>query len=259
MKSGISTCSICVNLDHVATLRQARLTSYPSLIETARIVDQSTAVGVTLHLREDRRHVQDHDVFDVKQNILKKLNLEMSTARDIVELCLKALPAQATLVPERRQELTTEGGLNVFDDPRNLRQLIATLQSHKIVVSLFIDPTIEAVETSAAIGADIVELHTGAYAQAFLEGRQIDSEIQQLRKAALHAHEAGLLVYAGHGLTLDNVSTVAQIPYLSELNIGHGLVSHAVEVGLRQAIADFSVAMNGPAPTALKAEPILSA
>ena len=249
---------LSVNLDHVLTLRQVRQTLYPSIVEAARLVELSQACGVTLHLREDRRHVQDPDVFSVQAAMRKKLNLEMSIASDVVAVCLRLKPQQATLVPERRAELTTEGGLNLSENSETIRQVLTQLKAAGIVVSLFIEPSLLVVEQSRSLGADMVELHTGAFAHATALGRDGADELLRLRRAAEHAHGLGLQVAAGHGLTLQNVAAVAQLPYITELNIGHGLVSHAVFVGLPQAIADFLQAMQQSTEHSVQNVPALS-
>ena len=251
-------CQLSVNLDHVATLRQQRRVSYPSVQKAMEIVEASPALGVTLHLREDRRHIQDGDLLVAKASFGKKLNLEMSLATDIVELALRVAPQQITLVPERREELTTEGGLDVKVHFDRLKPLIQAFKTKNIHSSLFIEPDVTAIRYAAELGADAVELHTGAYANAVLQAKNVDLELQRLRQAASIAHSAGLRVYAGHGLTLDNVGAVAMLQHITELNIGHGLVSHAVFVGLTQAIADFCHAMSQAHKVAFNAEPALS-
>jgi pyridoxine 5-phosphate synthase len=233
-----------LNVDHVATVRQARRSDYPDPVEAALLAEGSGFVhGITAHLREDRRHVSDRDVREIRRRIHLPFNFEMSCAPGIVEVCLSVAPAQATLVPERREEVTTEGGLDLstrgFD---RVTGTVAKLAAHGIVVSLFIDPDPAAVELSKRAGASHVELHTGRYCDA-PPGRARDGELAALRAAAAHAHALGLVVNAGHGLNSRNVGPVAAIPHVQDLNIGHAIVARAIFVGLREALHEVSVAM----------------
>ncbi len=223
-----------VNIDHVATLRQARRTVYPSLVEAAALCERAGAHGITVHLREDRRHVQDADVYALRQTLATRLNLEMANNPDIVAVALDVKPDEVCLVPERREELTTEGGLDVAGQRADLAPVVAALRDAGVIVSMFIDPDLRQVEASAEIGAPYIELHTGAYAERTRSEREL--ELGRLVAAAKRAHELGLKVNAGHGLNLENVGPVLRIPHLDTLNIGHSIVCHAVFVGLEQAV-----------------------
>lgn len=229
-----------INIDHVATLRQARRGDEPDPAEAVAICEAAGADGITAHLREDRRHMQDSDIERLKQKITTYFNLELACTDEIVGLACRLRPDQATLVPEKREEVTTEGGLDLFSDPARIRDSIARLTDSGIRVSLFIDPDLRAIEESKTLGAAAVELHTGSYAN-----RSSDpSAIQALRAAARRGAGLGLAVHAGHGLTLRNVSAVAAIPEIEELNIGHSIVSRAVFVGLDAAVREIREAMN---------------
>jgi pyridoxine 5-phosphate synthase len=225
-----------VNIDHVATLRQARRTVYPSLVEAAALCEKAGAHGITIHLREDRRHIQDADVYALRKSLKTRMNLEMANNPDIVAVALKVSPDEVCLVPERREELTTEGGLDVAGQREQLAPVVDALSKAGISVSLFIDPELRQVEAAAAIGAPYVELHTGAYAEQSRSEREL--ELGRLIAAARRAHEVGIKVNAGHGLSLDNVGPILKIPHLDTLNIGHSIVCHALFVGLEQAVRD---------------------
>ena len=222
-----------VNIDHVATLRQARRTDYPSLLEAAALCEKAGAHGITIHLREDRRHIQDADVYALRETLSTRMNLEMANHPDIVNIALEVKPEEVCLVPERRQELTTEGGLDVVGQRDALTPVVAALCEADIAVSLFIDPDAQQVEAAAAIGAPTIELHTGAYADH--TGSERKKELARLTDAAQRAHTLGLVVNAGHGLTLENVDPILTIPYLNTLNIGHSIVCRALFVGIEQA------------------------
>ena len=225
-----------VNIDHVATLRQARRTVYPSLVEAAALCEKAGAHGITVHLREDRRHIQDADVYALRKSLKTRMNLEMANNPDIVAVALNIKPDEVCLVPERREELTTEGGLDVAGQIKELAPVVATLRQAGISVSMFIDPELSQVEASAEIGAPYIELHTGAYAERTRSEREL--ELGRLFAAAKRAHEIGLKVNAGHGLSLDNIGPILNIPYLDTLNIGHSIVCHALFVGLEQAVRE---------------------
>lgn len=222
-----------VNIDHVATLRQARGTAYPSLIEAAAACERGGAEGITIHLREDRRHIQDADVYQLRQHIRTRLNLEMANHPDIVAIARDVKPDEVCLVPERRKELTTEGGLDVAGQRRELADTCETLRAAGILVSLFIDPDLRQVEAAAELHVPYIELHTGTYCER--SGAAAEAELTRLRKAAHRAHELGIRVNAGHGLNLDNVTKVCALPWLDTLNIGHSIVCQAVFVGLENA------------------------
>ncbi len=222
-----------VNIDHVATLRQARRTSYPSLVEAAAACERGGAQGITIHLREDRRHIQDADVYALRRSIGTRLNLEMANHPDIVAIALAVRPDEVCLVPEKRQELTTEGGLDAAGQRQALAPAIDALSARGIAVSLFIDPDLKQVEAAAELRAPFVELHTGAYCER--NGAAAERELARLVQAATRAHELGLRVNAGHGLTLESVVPILTVPWLDTLNIGHSIVCHAVFVGLEEA------------------------
>ncbi|GIW97336.1 MAG: pyridoxine 5'-phosphate synthase [Pirellulaceae bacterium] len=230
-----------VNIDHVATLRQARRTYEPDPVTAAAIAKLGGADVITVHLREDRRHIQDRDLRLLRQTVPYGLNLELSCAEEILDIAIEVCPDQATLVPERREEVTTEGGLDVVSDPDRIAQVVHRLQGAGIAVSLFIDPDEAQVRQAAALGVEAVELHTGAYALA--TGREAERELKRLLSAAAVCRDVGLHLHAGHGLTYDNVAPVARIPMMRELNIGHSIVSRAVFVGLQEAVAQMKHAM----------------
>ena len=225
-----------VNIDHVATLRQARRTAYPSVLEAAALCEQAGAHGITVHLREDRRHIQDADVYALRESLVTRMNLEMANSPDIVAVALDVKPDEVCMVPERREELTTEGGLDVAGQRASLAPVVADLRGAGITVSMFIDPEPRQVEASAAIGAPCVELHTGAYAERSGAGRE--AELERLMIAARLAREAGLQVNAGHGLNLENLGPVLRLPGLDTLNIGHSIVCRAIFTGLERAVAE---------------------
>ena len=224
-----------INIDHVATIRQARRTDEPSPAAAARLCEAAGAHGITVHLREDRRHIQDDDLLELSQSVTTVLNVELATASDITELVCRLRPYQATVVPEKREEITTEGGLEVERGDARLQETIARLKTAAIRVSLFIDPTPAAVTASAALGVDAVELHTGRYAHTW---RQSSNALEQLREAARVGRQLGLAVHAGHGLTYLNVQPVAAIEDLEELSIGHSVVSRAVLHGMVEAVTE---------------------
>ncbi len=223
-----------VNVDHVATVRQARRVAYPDPVEAALAAERGGAGGITVHLREDRRHIQDEDVIRLRDRIATKLNLELAAADPIASFACRVKPADACIVPERREELTTEGGLSVAGNERGLAVVVARLQDAGIQVSLFIAPDRNEIEAAVTVGARAVELHTGSYADAG-DAPARRHELERLRAAARLAHGRGLLVNAGHGLTLENVGPIAAIEELTELNIGHSIVARALLVGMQQA------------------------
>lgn len=226
-----------VNVDHVATLRQARGTDYPSPVDAALLAERSGADSITVHLREDRRHIQDHDIAALIETLQTRMNLEMAVTDEMVEIACRLRPSDCCLVPEKRAELTTEGGLDVKAQKRRVEDACAQLSSDGIRVSLFIDPDPEQLESSLEAGASVVELHTGAYADA---GTPQDRarELERLRAAAAYGAELGLTVHAGHGLHYQNVQPVAAIAEIMELNIGHSVVARAVFDGLPNAVAE---------------------
>ncbi len=229
--------SLGVNIDHVATVRQARRTNEPDPVWAATLAELGGADGITLHLREDRRHIQERDVRLLKETVAVPTNLELACSDDVLRIACEVVPNQATLVPERREEVTTEGGLDVAGNRDLVAAAVDRLQQAGIVVSLFIDPSFEQIAASQAVGADAVELHTGCYALA-PNPRAAQAEIAKLTVAAEHAHEAGLDLHAGHGLTYRNVAAVAALPHVHELNIGHSIIARAILIGLQQAVRD---------------------
>lgn len=223
-----------VNIDHVATLRQARCGHLPSPLQAAEAAKRGGADGITLHLREDRRHIQDRDVIDIKNTVHLPLNLEMAPAKEIVRFALKYLPEKACLVPERRKELTTEGGLNVRKETKRLKPVIVELMGAGIEVSLFVDPDIDQIKAARDTGAKVIELHTGGYANA--AKNQKKKYIEQLDCAAQEANKMGLIVNAGHGLDYENTLGILSISHLHELNIGHAIVAEAIMIGMEAAV-----------------------
>ena len=224
-----------VNIDHVATLREARKTDEPDPTQAAAAAERGGADGITVHLREDRRHIQDADVVALARAVRTVLNLELGAHPDIVRLAYRLRPFQATLVPERRREVTTEGGLALRRGDRRVATAIGRLQDAGIRVSLFIDPVRATIDQTRALGVPAIELHTGTYANASSELRR-KRALKQLREAAAYAKSIGLAVHAGHGLTYQNVQPVAAISEIEELNIGHSIVSNAVFWGLEEAV-----------------------
>ena len=237
-----------VNIDHVATLRQARYAQMqahpnaePSVLEAASACERAGAHGITVHLRADRRHIQEEDVRQLRRSIVTKLNLEMGNTREILELALRILPDDVCLVPENRQEITTEGGLDLVRHRRALEPTIKRLQLAGVRISLFIDPDHRQIETAVALGAEMIELHTGAFANA--RGKAQEDELSRLVDAAHLAHKKSLVVNAGHGINYENISRILQIPGLNELNIGHSIISRSITVGLETAVREMLHAM----------------
>ncbi|HUI27456.1 MAG TPA: pyridoxine 5'-phosphate synthase [Candidatus Kryptonia bacterium] len=231
-----------VNIDHIATLRQARRTPYPSVLEAALAAERGGADGITVHLREDRRHIQDDDVELLRTRIATKLNLEMAATEEMVRKACAVRPQDACLVPEKRAELTTEGGLDAAGQIETMSRVVQELRAAGIRVSLFIDPEARQIEAALRLRAEAIEIHTGAYAGATTEATRT-GELQRIATAAHHAYAAGLMVNAGHGLTLDNVSPIAALPEIHELNIGHGIVARAVFIGLESAVREMKARM----------------
>lgn len=226
-----------VNIDHVATIRQARRTIEPDPVWAAALAELAGADGITVHLREDRRHIQDRDVRVLRDTVQVKLNLEMCISEEIVQIALATKPGQVTLVPEKRTEVTTEGGLDVITHRIRVKEVIQRLKSAGMEVSLFIDADRAQIEASKELGADAVELHTGCYADAPTEAQQA-VELQKLTAAGAFAVEQELILHMGHGLTYRNVLPVASIPQVCELNIGHSIVARAVMVGFERAVRE---------------------
>ncbi|MFT5387593.1 MAG: pyridoxine 5-phosphate synthase [Lysobacterales bacterium] len=226
-----------VNIDHVATLRQARQEHEPSPIEAALIAEHSGANTIVCHLREDRRHIQDKDVFDLKKILKKPINLEMSLSKNIIDIALKVKPKFCMFVPEKRQEVTTEGGLDVIRYARRLKSATSQLTDKGIIVSVFIDPIKKHIDAACYAGVSIVELHTGTYANAKTKIAK-QKQLAKIKSAAKYAKEKGLIVHAGHGLKYHDVKPVAKIKYIDELNIGHSIISRSVVVGLARAVRE---------------------
>lgn len=237
-----------VNIDHIATLRQARGVAYPDPVAGALVCEQAGADGITLHLREDRRHIQDADVYRLAQVLTTRMNLELALTDEMLAIACDVRPAWVCIVPEKRQELTTEGGLNVIAHQDQLQNAIAQLHEAKIQVSLFIDPENVQIDASSALGADAIELHTGRYAEAHLtqDSAQTAREFMRIQAAVRHAQQQHpkLLVNAGHGLTRANVAAIAQIDGFHELNIGHAIIADSVFMGLAEAVQAMRQAFN---------------
>ncbi|MEO6054982.1 MAG: pyridoxine 5'-phosphate synthase [Chthoniobacterales bacterium] len=240
-----------VNIDHVATLRQARYretpdspNAEPDPVEAALAAERAGAHGITVHLRADRRHIQDRDLWRIKEKIRSKLNLEMGNSGEILEIALQLNPEDVCLVPENRQEVTTEGGLDCAGQIKTLHPTIQKLQSSGIRVSLFIDPDPAQIDAAAKMGTEFIELHTGAYANHFEEKR--DKELQRLIDGANQAAALGLKVNAGHGLNCANIGPILKIPHLFELNIGHSIISRALTVGMEVAVTEMLALLNSP-------------
>ena len=242
-----------VNIDHVATLREARyrglLVGEPDPVAAALICEQAGAHGITAHLREDRRHIQDRDIWKLRETIRTRLNLEMANAPEIVALAEKLKPEIICVVPERRQEVTTEGGLDAVGQVAALTATRQRMNAAGIEVSLFIAPDLAQVQAAAQIGSQFIELHTGSYAEHFGDTARRVVELQRLIAAAQLAHSLGLRVNAGHGLNLENLPTLFAVPHLVELNIGHSIISRAVFCGLSAAVAEMLQAMTGYPPS----------
>jgi len=234
-----------VNIDHIATLRQQRKIGYPSVIEAAKIVERCGADQITVHLREDRRHIQDEDVIQLKKILKIPLNLEMSLNKDIVNFALKVKPDEVCIVPERRQELTTEGGLDVEKNYKKLKETILKLKQRGIIVSLFIEPDIKAIKLAKELQADAVELHTGKYSLCKVGTKSFYKELERIKKAAEYVLQEGLFLNAGHGLDYSNVKPIAEINGMNTLNIGFSIVARAVFVGLENAVREMLKLIKG--------------
>jgi pyridoxine 5-phosphate synthase len=224
-----------VNVDHVATVREARKAAYPQPLEAALIAEKAGAWGITAHLREDRRHINDADLNSIAANV-RRLNMEMAVTQEMLDIALKLKPHSCCLVPEKRQELTTEGGLDVLGNFEWINAGVKQLMDEGIIVSIFIDPELAQLEAAAKTGAEYVELHTGSYANA--SGKEQEFELKRLMRGAEFAKQLGLMVNAGHGIDYDNIAGILKIPYLHELNIGHSIIARAVMVGMEQAVKE---------------------
>lgn len=228
---------LTVNIDHVATLREARGGVEPDPVTAAHICEMAGAEGIVCHLREDRRHINDRDLRLLRETIKTKLDLEMAATEEIIKIAIETLPELVTLVPEKRQELTTEGGLDIRGHRHFLRDVVKELQKHEIEVSLFVDPVTDQIEACREIGADKIEIHTGGYANA-RTGREQHEQLEIVRTAAELATELGLSINAGHGLNYINIKPIRQILQIEEVSIGHALIARAVFVGLERAVKD---------------------
>jgi pyridoxine 5-phosphate synthase len=236
-----NTISLGVNIDHVATLRQVRGTSYPDPVKAALLAEEAGADLITLHLREDRRHIQDRDVFELRPRLATRMNLEAAITREMLQIAVKVRPHDVCLVPERRMELTTEGGLDVAGQFDRVRDAVMLLSDAGIRVSLFIGHDARQIDAAHRAGAPVIEIHTGHYAAA--EGAAADRELTAIRAGVEHAASLGLVVNAGHGLHFGNTAQVAAMPQIAELNIGHSLVAEAVFRGWQAAIRDMKALM----------------
>jgi pyridoxine 5-phosphate synthase len=238
-----------VNIDHVATLRQARYRGMergePDPIAAALLCEQAGAHGITAHLREDRRHIIDRDIVALRKAIRTRLNFEMANAPEIVEIALAVRPDIVCLVPEKREEISTEGGLDVLGHEAALRETIRRMKESGIEVSLFVDPDLAQIEASARVGAQFIELHTGAYAEVFHQKAERNQELERLVAAAEQGYQVGLRINAGHGLNRENLPLLHVVPHLEELNIGHSIISRALFVGLEKAVQEILQVMEG--------------
>lgn len=226
-----------VNVDHVATVRQTRGGNVPDPVLAAYLVELAGAHGIVVHLREDRRHIQDRDLYVLRETVKTKLNMEMAATNEMVDIATDVMPDMVTLVPEKREELTTEGGLDVIGNKKAVSKAVDKLKSKGLFVSLFIDPDKKQIKASEEIGADMVELHTGSYAEADNE-KKIEKELKKVENSVMTAMDLGLRVAAGHGLDYQNVEPIAWIEEIEELNIGHSIVSRSVIVGIEEAVSE---------------------
>ena len=240
--AGVGALRLGVNIDHVATVRNARGGTHPDPVEAALLAIEAGADGITAHLREDRRHIRDADMARLKETITKPLNFEMAATDEMLEIALKTRPNAACLVPEKREEVTTEGGLDVWGHQDRIRDIAVALKEQNIRVSLFIEADAKQLEASAEIGADIIELHTGRYCDETGAARQ--AELTRIQNAAKMGHDLGLECHAGHGLGFDTVGDIAAIPQLVELNIGHFLIGASVLMGLKPAVEEMRSLMD---------------
>ncbi|WP_320668008.1 pyridoxine 5'-phosphate synthase [Prochlorococcus sp. MIT 1307] len=236
--------SLGVNIDHIANVRQARQTIEPDPVQLAFLAEIGGADGITVHLREDRRHIQDRDLQLLRETVKSSLNLEMAATEEMVQIALNTLPEMVTIVPEKREEVTTEGGLSITANEKYLKNVIEQVQSSGIPVSLFIDPDKEQLEASARVGATWIELHTGHYAEASRQNKPL--ELSKIKEGAAIARSLGLRVNAGHGLTYQNVEAVALIEGMEELNIGHSIIARSIAVGLTEAVREMKSLVQNP-------------
>jgi pyridoxine 5-phosphate synthase len=233
----MSKIQLCVNVDHIATLRQARGGVEPDPIEGAKICESNGADGITVHLREDRRHIQDQDVFDLKKVVKGKLNLEMALSNDIIDIAKQIMPDQITLVPEKREEITTEGGLDVASNFKKIKDVVKDFHDLGVIISLFVEPDRDTIAQSKETGTDFIEIHTGTYCNA-INTIDIENEIMRIYEAAEYALEQNIRVNAGHGLNYVNIKPILNTPGLEELNIGHSMISRSIFIGLANAVRE---------------------
>lgn len=233
----------CLNIDHIATLRNARGEEVPDPVAFALMAEQYGVDGIVVHLREDRRHINERDVRLLRETITTKLDLEMAAVPEIIDIACDVQPELATLVPEKRQELTTEGGLNILDNSVKLKNAIERLHASDIPVSLFLEPEIEHIDLGAEIGADIIEIHTGIYSNSETEEEMFD-ELERIRQAAIHAKKLGMGVNAGHGLDYQNIKDFAVLKDIDEVSIGHAVLAKSIFIGLEKAITDMMNLIN---------------
>jgi len=226
-----------VNIDHIATVRNARGTHYPDPVQAAFVAEQAGADGITVHLREDRRHITDRDIALLRQTIQTRMNLEMAVTEEMVDIACQTRPHFCCLVPEKREEVTTEGGLDVAGQQTKINEAVARLQQANILVSLFIDPDFQQIDAAVTAKAPFIEIHTGAYAQA-QDPEEVEKELERIRTAVSYAASKGLKVNAGHGLTYHNVQAIAALPEIYELNIGHAIIGRALFSGLADAVRE---------------------
>jgi pyridoxine 5-phosphate synthase len=238
-KKPVKRCQLGVNIDHVATVREARKDVWPDILEAAKLAKLGGADGITIHLREDRRHIQDSDVYLIKKHIKLPLNLEMACSDEITKIAIKVKPNTACLVPEKRAEVTTEGGLDVAGNYKKVLKTVKALQKAGIKVSLFIDPIKKQIKAAQESGAEYIELHTGAYAN-----KGTKKELQKIIDGTKYGQELGLIVNAGHGLTYENVKPIAKIKGIYELNIGHNIIARSIMTGLKKAVVDMKALLN---------------
>ena len=233
-----------VNIDHVATIRNVRGGIYPDPLRAALIAQKSGANSVTIHLREDRRHIRDYDLKNLKKKLKIPLNLEIAPTKEMLKIAIKNKPDFVCIVPEKRKEITTEGGLNISKNKKVLKNIIKTLRKNKIRVSLFIEPKLSDIKSSHMIGANCVELHTGNFCNLFNKGKKLNKSFQKLKNSANYAKKIGLEVHAGHGLTYKTASLISKIKAISEFNIGHFLIAESIFLGLNNTIKKFKKVIN---------------
>ena len=233
-----------VNIDHVATIRNARGEDYPDPLRAALLAEKNGADSITIHLREDRRHIRDYDLVNIKKKLKIPLNLEIAPTMEMLKITAKNKPQYVCIVPEKRDELTTEGGLNVQKNKRILKKIIKKIKKHKIRVSLFVEPKISDIKTSKELGADCVEIHTGKYCNLYNNKKNFQKEFVKIKKSSVFAKKIGLIVHAGHGLTYKSIKKISKIKSISEFNIGHFIIAESIFSGLKESIIRFKKIIN---------------